>query len=122
MKKKCKNCKKEFEPYRWDKKYCSEKCKNTYNNRNKSKAYHLTKPINDILWKNRMILRSFIRNKTVYIKQLKRAGYNFNYFTHEYKRGENVRIFFCYDFGFQQLNSNTLKIIYHGKIEIDESC
>lgn len=121
MKKTCKHCDKEFKPSRFDKKYCSEKCKNTYNNRNKSKAYHITKPINDILWSNRNILRSFYREQLVHINQLKRAGFDYNYTTHQYKSDENIKVTFCYDFGIQKINSNTLKIIYHEKIQIDES-
>ncbi len=121
MKNKCKQCSKEFKPNRWDAKYCSSKCKNSYNNRNKSRAYHITKPINDILWKNRNILRSFYRKQEVHVNELKRAGFNYNYTTHEYIDEQKTRVTFCYDFGFQQINSNTLKIIYHGKIQIDES-
>jgi len=124
MKKNCKHCNKEFKPKRFDAKYCSEKCKNTYNNRTKSKAYHITKTINDIFWNNRSILCSFYKKSHkegfIHINQLKRAGYNFNYFTHEYEADPKTRVIFCYDFGFQQINSKTLKIIYHEKIQIDE--
>lgn len=121
MKKNCKKCSKEFTPKRWDAKYCCTKCKNSYNNRNKSKAYHITKSINDIFWKNRKILRSFYRQQQVTINQLNRAGYNFNYYTHQYSSNQKTAAYFCYDFGFQQINTTTLKIIHHEKIQIDES-
>ena len=121
MIKNCKHCNAEFKPTRWDKKYCSDKCKNTYNNRTKSEAYHITKAINKILWRNRMILRSFQEQGQAYLNQLKRAGFDFSYMTHQYKSDEENPVYFYYDFGLQPINSNIFKIIYHDNISIDES-
>ncbi|WP_126971243.1 hypothetical protein [Gynurincola endophyticus] len=87
---------------RSDKKFCTEFCRNQFNNHRLTADNQLLKSINIILKRNRNILKHILASdtspRTVHLNELLQNGFNVHFFTHALI-SENT--FFCYDFGFQ---------------------
>jgi len=103
---------------RIDKKFCSDQCRNTYNNRmNRDETSYMTR-INRILRKNRKILKEFNpsgKSKTSR-KKMEEAGFNFKYFTHVYKTKEGKVYYFCYEYGYLPLEKNYFALVINKDI------
>jgi len=89
---------------RADKKFCSELCRNTHNNRERSVTSNYIRNINTILTKNRRILEQFITTSAGTAKasknKLLEKGFNFNYFTSLYTTKKGYTYYYCYDYGY----------------------
>ena len=99
---------------RSDKKFCSDQCRNTYNNKPNSDATNTVRNINNILRKNRRVLESLNKQsgKTMVAREtLLTNGFNFTYHTHTYttKRGDVYR--FCYEQGYLYLDDKNLYLL-----------
>lgn len=98
---------------RADKKFCSDQCRNAYNNRNNSDATNLIRNINNALRKNRRILHGLNpgeKTKTTRDKLL-REGFNFSHFTHLYQTKTGSTYFFCYELGYLLLDNDEILIV-----------
>lgn len=99
---------------RADKKFCSDACRNAYNNRmNKRKDAEVLR-INGILKKNYQILNTLTlkEGKTVCKKEdLISKGYDFLYHTHTitYKNGSTYR--FLYQYGYRDLEDGKILVV-----------
>ena len=105
---------------RADKKFCSDQCRNTYNNKLNSDASNTVRNINNILRKNRRILKEFNKQsgKTMVTKEaLLINGFNFTYHTHTYttKKGDVYQ--FCYEQGYLFLQDKELYLLVENKQE-----
>lgn len=87
---------------RKDQKFCSDYCRNTYNNRLNEDATNYMRRINNILRKNRRILEGLnpTGKRTVDGILLAEEGFNFHYFTNTYTTRKGATYFFCYDQGY----------------------
>ncbi|PIP55336.1 MAG: hypothetical protein COX07_00455 [Bacteroidetes bacterium CG23_combo_of_CG06-09_8_20_14_all_32_9] len=87
---------------RADQKFCSDACRNSYNNRVHSDTTAFMRNINNILRKNRKILINFFElKKTKVLREtLIQKGFDFNYFTHIYTTKKGTSYYFCYDYGY----------------------
>lgn len=87
---------------RSDKKFCSDQCRNTYNNRKKQDSNNFVRNVNGILRKNRRILEELNpTGKTkVNFQKLKDKGFNFDYYTNTYKTKAGKVYYYCYEFGY----------------------
>lgn len=99
---------------RIDKIFCSDQCRNTYNNKLNSDANNSVRNINNTLRKNRRILEGLNvqLDKTMVSKDtLLSQGFNFTYHTHTYttKRGDIYR--FCYEHGYLFLEDKNLYLL-----------
>ena len=106
-KRKCPECNEEFQG-RVDKRFCSDQCRNTYNNRNNSDVTNHVRNINRILKKNRRILEQLNpdgKAKT-HRNKLNELGFNFNYFTNILKTQKGATYFFCYEYGYLALDND----------------
>jgi len=116
--KKCKYCQKPIDDGRYNKSFCSGgKCKNAFHNRKRSKAYYLTKKINDALWKNRMILWRFFKYNSIPVKAMRAKGYNFDFQTHSHEGEDGSTVFCTYDFCYKIIDSKTIKIYTNDQIQ-----
>lgn len=106
-KKKCLECKEPISG-RIDKKFCSDQCRNTYNNRQNSDSTNHVRNVNNILRKNRRILRELnpIDKAKVSKEKMLAKGYNFNFFTNTIITKKGVTYYFCYEYGFLPLDEN----------------
>lgn len=97
----CMECQEELNG-RSDKKFCSDNCRSSYNNRLNADQINLRRRVNRILGKNRNILARLNPDgkKTVHKALLLEEGFNFNYFTNRYITRKGTVYFFCYDQGY----------------------
>ncbi|MEZ4912263.1 MAG: hypothetical protein R2774_15550 [Saprospiraceae bacterium] len=99
---------------RKDKKFCSDQCRTTYNNKLNTDQNKFMRNINNILRKNRRILESLnpTGKTTVSRTDLLDEGFKFAYFTNEYvtKSGKVYR--FCYEHGYLELENNLYALVF----------
>jgi len=112
MKKLCLECSAELMG-RVDKKFCSDYCRNSYNNKKNRNAKNIIRNTNNLLRKNYRILEKINPNqKTKTTKDnMLRKGFNFNYFTSVYKTKTGKTYYFVYDQGYLPLGSDYYAIV-----------
>jgi predicted nucleic acid-binding Zn ribbon protein len=112
MEKQCLEC---GEPIkgRIDKKFCSDLCRNSYNNRNNSDSNNTMRNINNILRRNRRILEELTPDgkSKVNREKLISKGFNFNYFTNIYQTKNGNQYFFCYEYGYLALEGDYFALV-----------
>jgi len=93
---------------RVDKKFCSDLCRNAYNNRQNSDSTNYVRNITNILRKNRRILSDFITNETAKTTKNKliEKGFVFNYFTNTYTTKKGTTYYFCFEYGYLPLEND----------------
>ena len=99
---------------RIDKKFCSDACRNAYNNKQNKDQTNLMRNINNKLRKNFKILseQNFVENKAKTTRnKLSVAGFDFEYFTNikTYKNG--AQYYFVYDFGYKFLEEDFILVV-----------
>ncbi len=103
---------------RIDQKFCSDQCRNTYNNRLNKDESALMKNINNRLRKNRRILKELNPNGKAKVKKqtLLSKGFNFKYFTNVYKTKEGRVYYFCYEYGYLPLDNDFYALVINKEI------
>ncbi|MDF2437496.1 MAG: hypothetical protein K0Q95_1872 [Bacteroidota bacterium] len=98
---------------RVDKKYCSDLCRNSYNNKLNSRASVYVRSVNSILRKNRKILQQLTPSRTVKAPRIKlqQHGFNFGFHTHVYTNKKGVNYFFCYDYGYLPVENDHIILV-----------
>lgn len=99
---------------RVDKKFCSDHCRNAYNNRLNKDSKNLVRNINNKLRKNYRILDSFSRKdgKTRTTKmRLMDRGFDFDYITNLYTTKKGSTYYFVYDLGYLPLDNDYYMIV-----------
>lgn len=98
---------------RSDKKFCSDQCRNAYNNRLNSDRDNYMRKVNNILRKNRRILEKLNPNGKAKTskKILLEQGFDFNYFTNFYKTKQGKVYYFCYEQGLLPLENNEFALV-----------
>ena len=110
---KCKECGQVLNG-RKDQKFCSDYCRNTYNNRQNEDATAYVRRINNILRKNRRILASMNPTGKVTVDGIRLAeeGFNFHYFTNVYQTLKGSQYFFCYEQGYIKLDNDQYMLVH----------
>jgi hypothetical protein len=110
--KKCLECE-EVLKGRVDKKFCSDYCRNAYNNRVNKDSKNLIRNINNRLRKNYKILSELnITGKTKVTRtKLYDKGFDFNFFTSIYKTKTGNTYFYIYDEGYLPLENELFLLI-----------
>ncbi len=98
---------------RLDKKFCSDMCRNAYNNKQNSDSTNYVRNINNALRKNRRILESTLQGEktTVPKQKLVDKGFNFSYYTNQVITKNNHTYTFCYEFGYLPIEDKDLILI-----------
>ena len=112
MKRKCPECGMEFFGRR-DKKFCSDHCRNTFNNRKTRDSTDFIRNVNRILRKNRHILNALNpggKAKATKTKLLE-EGFNFRYHTNTYVTKTGKTYHFCYDQGYLELDNDYFALV-----------
>lgn len=112
MTKTCLECKTKLNG-RSDKKFCSDYCRNSYNNKlNRDHTVYMRK-VNNNLRKNRRILAKFNPKGKgkVHRMALLEEGFNFHYFTNIYRTKAGKEYYFCYDQGYIQIDEDTYALV-----------
>ena len=98
---------------RSDQKFCSDQCRNTYNNKLMGETNNTIRRINRILKKNQHMLSLLnASGKTAISKSdLIRNNFNFNYFTNIYHTRTGRTYYFCYDQGYSVMDSDKVLLV-----------
>jgi len=92
---------------RVDKKFCDAYCRNSYNNQAKGPEEHMIMQVNQMIRRNRRILKNLSPQGKAVIRRdvLDAMGFNFNYFTGVY-RSSASSYYMCYDYGYRVMIDN----------------
>jgi hypothetical protein len=103
----CPECHEEFVG-RTDKKFCSDQCRNTFNNRQNSDQTNFVRNINNALRKNRRILMALNpKDKAkVHKSKLIEKGFDFKLFTSIYTTKKGTIYYFCYEHGYLPIEND----------------
>ena len=98
---------------RKDQKFCSDYCRNTFNNRQNEDATKYVRRINNILRKNRRILETLNPKGKITVEGISLAeeGFNFHYYTNIYTTKTGSQYFFCYDQGYLKVGSDRYMLV-----------
>ncbi|HRE67289.1 MAG TPA: hypothetical protein PLM56_06370 [Cyclobacteriaceae bacterium] len=102
---------------RSDKKFCSDQCRVAYNNKlNRDETAYMNN-VTNILRKNRRVLMELnLTGKTkVNRDKLNDKGFDFNYFTSQYKTKDGSVYNFCYEQGYLPLENNWYLLVVKGE-------
>jgi predicted nucleic acid-binding Zn ribbon protein len=102
---------------RSDKRFCSDQCRANFNNQNRSESEKVIQQVNQVLRKNRTILKTLnpVGMSVIRKKFLEDRKFNFKYFTSLFKTNEGNEYWFCYDMGYMFLEDNKIRIVEHQK-------
>ena len=98
---------------RIDKKFCSDQCRNEYNNKNNNYTTNQIRQVNGILRKNRRILMELNPDGkvTIHKSKLVARGFNFNYFTNTYRTRSGTIYYFCYEQGYLPIENDFFALV-----------
>lgn len=98
---------------RTDKKFCSDYCRNAYNNKINKDTTNLIRTVNNRLRRNYRILKELNPNeKTTATKSMLLAkGFDFEYFTNTYTTKTGTVYYFVYDQGYLPLESDYYALV-----------
>jgi predicted nucleic acid-binding Zn ribbon protein len=98
---------------RADQKFCSDQCRNSYNNKQLGETNNTIRRINRILKKNQVLLSNM--NSTGKITVMKsdmlKQQFNFNYFTNLFTTRHGRIYFFCYDQGYSLVDGDKVLLV-----------
>ena len=106
---------------RTDKKFCTDMCRNAYNNRLNSNVNNYVRNVNNVLKRNRRILEALnVFNETkIHKRKLIDMGFDFKFFTHK-KAVRAGMIYFCYDLGYLAMDKEDYISIKLSLLELEE--
>jgi predicted nucleic acid-binding Zn ribbon protein len=109
--KNCKTCGVELYG-RSDKKFCSDSCRNVFNNGVRHRNFVHVRRINNILHKNRRLLEILIERGKSHIPKriLEESGYNFCYYTSHYTDQSGNTCIMCYEYGYTLFSKGEMEI------------
>jgi hypothetical protein len=110
--KKCMECGAAFSG-RADKKFCSDQCRSTHNNRLHGDVNNYIRNINNVLRKNRRILDELNPGGKIKVAaaRLKEMGFDFRYHTTTYKTRDGVVYYYCYEQGYLPIEKNYFLLV-----------
>ena len=105
---------------REDKKFCSDQCRNSYNNRQNKDLNAYVRKVNEILRKNRRILDELNPDgkRKLPKDELIRHGFDFHHFTNAFVTKNEKEYHYCYDQGYLEISPGWY-ILVHKKEYVD---
>jgi hypothetical protein len=97
---------------RTDKKFCSDQCRNNYNNRQNRDSNNFVRNVHGLLRKNRRILSDLYSEGRINVHKdaLFALGYNFSFFTHVIETSNGQKFHFCFEYGYSETGNDFLEI------------
>ncbi len=97
---------------RSDKKFCSDQCRNNYNNNLNRDINSLVRNVHSLLRKNRKILSELYESgkKKIHIDVLLVTGYNQNFFTHLVETESGDVFKYCYEYGYRESGGDHIEL------------
>jgi len=97
---------------RTDKKFCSDQCRNNFNNRLNRDSNNFVRNVHGLLRKNRRILADLYseNKKRVHKDALFALGYNFSFFTHIIETSQGYKFQYCFEYGYREIENDFLEL------------
>ena len=97
---------------RSDKKFCSDQCRNNYNNRINRDQNNYVRNVHAQLRHNRRILSGLFDDghHRIHRDALVAQGYNFTFFTHLVQTKAGQRWSYCFEYGFMEAGRGYLEL------------
>lgn len=107
---------------RIDKQFCTPHCKSHYHNQKPNSEEAFIREINKQIRKNRSALRTAcpLGKATVRKDFLKKLGMDFKFLTHTWKSNNGNLYFFCYDYGYMQIDDREKVLIIQKQEYMDK--
>lgn len=98
---------------RLGKKFCSDQCRALYHNRKKGKEERWIHQLNRILRKNRTVLKTLNPKGQSKVRQelMVGLGFDFRFYTHQFKAKNGALYYFCYEWGYLVLPEEKVLIV-----------
>lgn len=98
---------------RSDKKFCSDSCRNAFNNKVNAPSSNYVRNVNNILGRNRRILLELNSNgkQKTHRDQLLKRGFDFDYYTNSYMTKSGNQYRFCYEQGYLTLKDGFVLLV-----------
>jgi len=111
-KRKCLDCG-EIIQGRADKKFCSDLCRNNYNNKLNQDSTNHVRNINNILRRNRRIMEELAPEgkASVHKSKLTEKSFDFGFFTNTYKNKNGDTYYYCYEYGYLPIKGDYYLIV-----------
>ena len=111
MEKKCLDCGDTIRG-RTDKKFCSDQCRNNYNNRLNRDTNNFVRNVHGLLRKNRRILADLYDEgkDKIHKDALFALGYNFSFFTHVIEASNGVKYHYCFEYGYRETEDDFVEL------------
>ncbi len=102
---------------RTDKKFCSDQCRNNYNNRINRDSNNFVRNVHGLLRKNRRILSDLYEEGRLKVHKdaLFAMGYNFSFFTHVIESSNGNRDHYCFEYGYRDLGNDFIELKQNGQ-------
>ncbi|MDX9773971.1 MAG: hypothetical protein RBT02_11220 [Bacteroidales bacterium] len=97
---------------RSDKKFCSDQCRNNYNNRINRDQNNYVRNVHAQLRRNRRILSDLFDagHQRIHRDALIAQGYNFTFFTHVVETLQGQQWSYCFEYGFREKEGDYLEL------------
>lgn len=98
---------------RIDKKFCTDACRNSYNNKVNAANTKYMRQVNNILGKNRRILKALNPGGKIKLhrEKLLKKGFDFDYHTNTYQTKAGDTYHFCYEQGYLMLEDGNVLLV-----------
>jgi hypothetical protein len=98
---------------RSDKKYCSDLCRVSYNNKLNCVSNSHVRNINTVLKRNRKILEELVSEKAkkIHKETLIQKGFNFSFYTNVVNTKKGYNQYYCYDYGYKPVENDCFIVI-----------
>jgi len=100
---------------RSDKKFCSDQCRNNYNNRLNRDSNNYVRNVHSQLRRNRKILSDIIEegHNRIHRDALIAQGYSFTFFTHLVETIDGMKWSYCFEYGFRDARDGYLDLTFN---------
>lgn len=111
VEKKCLDCGDKLHG-RTDKKFCSDQCRNNFNNKTNRDSNNFVRNVHGLLRKNRRILSDLYSEGKVKVHKdaLFALGYNFSFFTHIIETTQGNKFHYCFEYGYRETGDDFLEL------------
>jgi len=97
---------------RTDKKFCTDQCRNNYNNRLNRDSNNFVRNVHGLLRKNRRILADLFDEgrRSIHKDALFALGYNFSFFTHVIETSDGTKYHYCFEYGYRETGNDFIEL------------
>jgi len=98
---------------RSDKKFCSDHCRNNYNNKINKDVNSIVRNVHTLLRKNRKVLADLyaLGKRKIHSDALIVSGFNFSFITQVIESGNGSVCKYCFEYGYLELEDGYIELI-----------